>query len=85
LSAKKQESEQVVRNRMEKETYRKKQAEPGGAALLVSVSTVSLHFICEAGCAGDCGSVCTVAFYKCDVGNTCFSVSVCASVELWGT
>jgi len=46
-------------------------------------STVCLHFICEAGCAGGCGPVCAVGFYKCDVGNACFSVSVCASVEWW--
>jgi len=31
-----------------------------------------------------CGPVCAVALYKCDVGNACFSVSVCALVELWG-
>ena len=30
------------------------------------------------------GSVCAVAFYLFDVGITCLSVSVCASVELWG-
>jgi len=48
------------------------------------ISTVCLHFICEADCAGGCGPVCAVAFYKCDVGDAYFSVSVCASVELWG-
>jgi len=51
---------------------------------LHDISTVCLHFICEVGCARGCGPVFAVAFYKCDVGNACFSVSVCASVELWG-
>ena len=38
--AKKQETEQVVRNRMEEETGRKKQAEAWGAALLVSAQSI---------------------------------------------
>jgi len=37
-----------------------------------NISTVCLHFTCESGCAGGCGPVCTVAFYKYDVGNACF-------------
>jgi hypothetical protein len=51
---------------------------------IYDISAVYLNFTCESGCARDCGTVCAVAFYKCDVGNACFSVSVCASVELWG-
>jgi len=51
---------------------------------IYDVCTVYLHFTCESGCAEGCGPVCAVAFYKCDVGMVCFSVSVCASVELWG-
>jgi len=51
---------------------------------IYDISTVCLHFTCELGCAGGCGPVCAVAFYKCDVGNACFPVSVFASVELLG-
>ena len=36
------------------------------------MSTACLHFTCEADCAGGCGPVCAVAFYKCDVGNAVF-------------
>jgi len=50
---------------------------------IYDISTVCLHVTCESGCAGGCGPVCAVAFYKCNVGNACFSVSVCESVELW--
>jgi len=56
----------------------------GSGSYMIYLQSVCLHFICEAGCAGGCGPVCAVAFYKCDAGNACFSVSVCASVELWG-
>ena len=42
LPAKKQETEQVVRNRMEEETGRKKQAEACGAALLVSAENMGI-------------------------------------------
>ena len=41
-AAKKQETEQVVRNRMEEETSRKKQAEVWGAALLVSAHNMGI-------------------------------------------
>ena len=50
---------------------------------IYDISIVCLHFTCESDCAGDFRPVCAVAFYKCDFGNACFSVSVCASVELW--
>ena len=40
--AKKQETEQVVRNRMEEQTARKKQAEAWGVALLVSAQNMGI-------------------------------------------
>ena len=51
---------------------------------IYDVSTVCLLFLLVNRAAPGCEPVCAVAFYKSDVGNACFYVSVCASVELWG-
>jgi len=54
----------------------------GSSSYMIYLQSVCILLVNRA--VGGCGPVCALAFYKCEVGNVCFSVSVCASLELRG-